>query len=77
MNICIDRLRLNAPGLAEEDAERLALLIANGLAAQVDSLEVPCQVERIQANVPAVNQTPAELSRLIVAEILRQLSATA
>lgn len=76
MNTYIDRLRLNAPGLAEPDAERLALLVANGLAAGSGLLAVGRQVDGIEANITVPPDTPAgELAGIIVAEILRQLNS--
>jgi hypothetical protein len=76
LNLYIGRLRLSAPGLAEPDAERLGLLVANGLAAQIDPLTGGGRVDVIEANIAADSGTSGtELSGRIVAEILRQLNA--
>ena len=78
VDIRIDRLRLNVTGLAAgPDGERLATLVAQSMAAADISGESR-HIERIDARVAAGEHTVTEeLSRMIVAEILRQSSRSA
>jgi len=78
VDMWIDRVRLNVSGLAAgPDGERLARLVAQGLAA-ADVGGESRHIERIEAKVAAGKDTVTdELSRMIVAEILRQSSRTA
>jgi hypothetical protein len=74
----IDRLRLNVSGFAAgPDGERLATLVAQGLAAAHVGGESR-HIERIETRIAAGEHTVTEeLSRMIVAEIRRQSSRTA
>jgi hypothetical protein len=74
MNLHIDRLRLYAPASTGAVGERLARLIAGGLA-EAPALPAGGRIETIKAKVTEETQTVTdELSRKIVAEILRQLN---
>ena len=78
MDIHIGRLRLNAPGVAGPDAERLAQQGANGLAGAAGSWPGPSYIESVEANLTSGKETVTEeLSARIVTEILRQLNRTA
>jgi hypothetical protein len=74
MNWYIDRLRLYMPDAPGDGGERLARLVGGGLA-KAPKAAAGGHVEAITAKV--TEETPTvtdELSRKIVAEILRQLN---
>jgi hypothetical protein len=68
----IDRLTLRMPDVEPSEAERLALLVAEGLAAW--PVAASGQVGRLDVRVEArPGDEPAALARAIVAALVRQL----
>jgi hypothetical protein len=77
MDVYIDRLRLVAAGMAEPDAERLGILVANALAANAGAVTSAGESESVDVNVQAGRGMAADaISQRIVAEIVRQLNRT-
>ena len=74
MQISIERLSLRLSGLSQSDGERLARLVANGLAeswlAESPTREVGAMKVKVQA---AAGSNLNRISEQIVNEILRQL----
>jgi hypothetical protein len=74
MNWYIDRLRLYTPASTDGGSERLARLVAGGLAEALKA-NAGGHVEAITATATEETSTAMdELSRKIVEEILRQLN---
>jgi len=75
-NVEIDRLTLKLSGFTHSDGERLAQLVANGLAAASQSESGSDNVPRISVAVQSDSGSNLnQVSNQIVREILRQLSA--
>lgn len=73
--VSIDRLTLHLSGISEEDGRRLARHIADRLG----SADVPAGLPRqsIASNVaPREGSSLAEISELVVADLIRQLGRT-
>jgi hypothetical protein len=73
----IERLTLKLAGISESDGQRLARLIAEGLASATISFESPRHIDSLRVNATASpGNEVGMLSRQIVAEIVRQLEST-
>jgi hypothetical protein len=71
--ISIDRLTLQVPGFSETEGKRLALAVADGLAAAALSRETG-DVKTLRVDLTAVAGVERDLlARQIVSEIIRQL----
>jgi hypothetical protein len=73
--IHIERLALKLAGISESDGQRLAQLIAEGLASSPISSESPQHIDSLRVSATA-DKNVDRLSKQIVAEILRQLEST-
>jgi hypothetical protein len=74
-DLMVDRLRLNLEGLSRSDAERLATLVAQGLAAAEIAGDGDIQGLQITlAHLPG--STMQSLSEQIVAELVGQINRT-
>jgi hypothetical protein len=73
--LMVDRLRLNLEGLSKADAERLATLVAQGLAGADITGEGDVQSLQITL-APLPGSTMQSLSEQIVAELVGQISRT-
>ncbi len=72
--INIDRLTLKLVGISAEDGQRLAWLIAKGLASASIATEGMHSLDAIRVNVTTNPGSNADmLARQIVADVLRQL----
>jgi hypothetical protein len=74
-DLMVDRLRLNLEGLSRADAERLATLVAQGLAAAEIGGEGDVQGLQITL-APLPGSTMQSLSEQIVAELVGQINRT-
>jgi len=75
--IDIDRLSLRLSGISGSDGQRLARLIAEGLAASPIGIEGTHHLDAMQVNVTARPGSSMDmLSQQIVADVLRQLERT-
>ena len=74
-DLMVDRLRLNLEGLSRADAERLATLVAQGLAAAEIGGEGDIQGLQITL-APLPGSTMRSLSEQIVAELVGQINRT-
>ena len=75
--IDIDRLSLRLSGISGGDGQRLARLIAEGLAASPIGIEGTHHLDTMQVNVTARPGSSMDmLSQQIVADVLRQLERT-
>jgi len=75
--INIDRLSLRLSGISGGDGQRLARLIAEGLAASPIGIEGTHHLDAMQVNVTARPGSSMDmLSQQIVADVLRQLERT-
>ena len=75
--IDIDRLSLRLSGISGGDGQRLARLIAEGLAASPIGIEGTHHLDTMQVNVTARPGSSMDmLSQRIVADVLRQLERT-
>ena len=73
----IERLTLKLSGISESDGQRLARLIAEGLASATISSASPRHIDSLHVNATASpGNEIGMLSRQIVAEIVRQLEST-
>jgi hypothetical protein len=73
----IERLTLKLSGISESDGQRLARLIAEGLASATISSESPHHIDSLHVNATASpGNEIGMLSRQVVAEIVRQLEST-
>jgi hypothetical protein len=73
----IERLALRLSGVAERDAQRLALLIAEGLAASRLSPVPAGDIGTLRVQVTARSGDHLEqLAQQVVAEIMRELART-
>ena len=71
----IDRLALRLSGVAERDAQRLALLIAEGLAAARLSPVPAGDIGTVHVHVTArAGDSLDQLAQQVVAEIMRELA---
>ncbi len=72
--INIDRLTLKLAGISAEDGQRLARLIAKGLASSSIAAEGTHSLDTMRVNVAASAGSSVDmLARQIVADVLRQL----
>jgi hypothetical protein len=75
--IDIDRLTLKLSGLSEREGQRLARLIAEGLAQADIPNTAPRRLETLRVNLTApADGNVDRLSQQIVADVLRQLERT-
>jgi hypothetical protein len=75
--IHIERLALKLSGISESDGQRLAQLIAEGLASASISSESPRHMDSLRVSATAnLDKSVDMLSKQIVAEIVRQLEST-
>jgi hypothetical protein len=74
-DLMVDRLRLSLEGLSRADAERLATLVAQGLAAAEIAGEGDVQGLQITL-APLPGSTMHTLSEQIVAELVGQINRT-
>ncbi len=73
----IERLTLKLSGISQSDGQRLAQLIAQGLASATIAPESPRHVDSLHVNTTASSDNGIDmLSKQIVAEIVRQLEST-
>lgn len=76
-DITIDRLTLRLRGLATHDGERLARLVADGLATSAASLETPYHVGALHiSGAVDLGSNMEQLANQIVADVIRQLART-
>lgn len=72
----IERLALKLSGINANEGQRLAQLIAQGLAATTISSEGPRHIDSLRVNATASPANGVDmLSKQIVAEIVRQLES--
>ncbi len=72
----IERLALKLSGINESEGQRLAQLIAEGLASATISPEGPRHIDALRVNATASPGNSVDmLSKEIVAEIVRQLES--
>ena len=69
--VSVDRIALHVPAMSEDDARRLAELVAHALGRLPDS--APRRVEKVTAKVDA-QSTNEVLAEQIAAAVLRELA---
>jgi hypothetical protein len=73
----IDRLALKLSGISEDDGQRLARLIAEGLASSSITLEGTHYLDTMRVNITAGPGSRMDvLSKQVVAAVLQQLQHT-
>ncbi len=74
-HVTVDRLTLRLQGLSARDGERLARLVADGLADSAASLEAPLHVGALRiSGAVDLGSNMEQLADQIVADVIRQLA---